>query len=299
MNHQTNNDIALLMGDISSLTFQMSRIDGTCTISPLRLLEGGEIYGHSSNNEYTWSIDDGKLFFYTKDGRISTAFGKPFIEDGKLAFTGDFLLYPQMKIIHKIKEIDYSRDSLDVNPMLTSIALKGSIEKYKWDIGSHSYGKPKVIEAHLAGLKIGKFCSIAEGVKIILGNHNTHTVTTYPFSSLKQFWPGARRDAVSDHHTNGDVIIGNDVWIGTDATIMSGIKIGDGCVIAANSVVTKDVRPYSIVGGSPAKLLRMRHDDKVIEDLLQIKWWDWSDDIIDERIKFLLSDVDDFIARFK
>ncbi|HCX5190053.1 TPA: CatB-related O-acetyltransferase [Escherichia coli] len=299
MTEHIEHDLDYLILNISSLYFQYSREDGSYMVSPIRLLESGEIYGHSHPNEDAWAIDQGELRFLTKDGRISTAFGKPFLEDGMLTFTGDFLLRPQLKIKHKIKQIDFTLESLDTNPLITKNALKDLIKQFKWDIGDHTYGKPKVLEPKMAGLKIGKFCSIAGGVTLILGNHNTNTATTYPFTALRKYWPGARRDAVEDHHSNGDIIIGNDVWIGNDATIMSGITIGDGAVIAANSVVTKDVKPYAIVGGTPAKLLRMRHDEEVVSELLQIKWWEWSDEIIDERIKFLLSDINEFIARFK
>lgn len=299
MNLLNESHIEILMDGISSLSFQMSRIDGSCLIFPLRLLEGGEIYGHSSANEYTWKIQDGELFFYAKDGRVSTAFGKPFLENDKLTFTGDFLLRPQLNIKHKIQEIDFTRDSLDINPMLTHVAFQEEIKRFGWEIGAHSYGKPRVLESRMAGLKIGKFCSMAAGVTLILGNHVTNTATTYPFTALRKYWPGARRDAIEDHQTNGDIVIGNDVWIGSGVTIMSGVTIGDGSVIAANSVVTKDVQPYSIVGGTPAKLLRMRHSSEVIEELINIKWWNWSDELIDERIKYLLSDVNEFVTRFK
>lgn len=299
INNNNEKKLSEITSCISSLYFQYSREDGSHMVSPIRLLEGGEIYGYSHPNEHKWEIDQGELRFLAKDGRISTAFGKPFIEDGMLTFTGEFLLRPQLKIKHKVKQINFTLDSLGPNPSVTKYAMRDLIKQFDWDIGDHTYGKPKVLEPKMAALKIGKFCSIAGGVTIILGNHNTNTATTYPFTTLRKYWPGARRDALKDHHTNGDIVIGNDVWIGNDATIMSGVTIGDGAVIAANSVVTKDVKPYAIVGGTPAKLLRMRHNEKVVSELLKIRWWEWSDDIIDERIKFLLSDIDDFINRFK
>ncbi|MFG0800834.1 CatB-related O-acetyltransferase [Leclercia sp. GLN_9] len=297
MHHSRTDEI--LISNISSLHFQLSRIDGSYMVSPIRLLDDGSIYGHSNDNEYSWMMVNGVLSFLTKDGRVSTEFSKPFLEDGKLTFVGDFLLRPNLNIKHKIQEIDFSRESLGEYPANTKNALKSLIAKYKWEVGDHTYGIPKIFEAGMAHLEIGKFCSLASGINIILGNHNINTATTYPFTSLKKYWPGAIRDNISDHHTNGDIIIGNDVWIGSNATIMSGVTIGDGAVVAANSVVTKNVEPYSIVGGSPAKLLRMRHSSNTIDALLKIKWWDWSDDIIDERIKYLLSDIDDFINRFK
>ena len=94
----------------------------------------------------------------------------------------------------------------------------------------------------------------------------------------------------TDHpKSNGDVIIGNDVWIGHESTIMSGVKIGDGAVIAANSVVVKDVEPYTIVGGNPAKVIKKRFSDDIINNLLELKWWDWSNEKINENLNILCS----------
>lgn len=299
MNNVNQMGINMLIDQLSMLRFQMSRVDGSYKVSPIRLLEGGEIHGHSNKNEHSWRISNGELFFHADNGKVSTAFGKPFMENGKLTFIGDFVLVPQWKIKHKLTQIDFVDNMLDVNPKQTKIELKDNIEEFNWEVGDHTYGHPLVLEARMAGLKIGKFCSIAPGVMIILGNHITNTATTYPFSSLNAFWPGAQRDPIEDHSTKGDVTIGNDVWMGRNAVIMSGITIGDGAVIAANSVVTKDVKPYSIVGGNPAKLLRMRHSDDIIEALLNIKWWEWSDEEVDSRINYLMSDINEFVARFK
>jgi len=299
MHIKNNPEIERLMKDLSSLYFQMSREDGSYMIYPIRLLADGEISGHSNENEYTWGFHNGELFFYAKNGQASTAFGKPYIENGKLTFKGSFLMVPEWNIKHKLKQINFSYDCLDVNPMMTKLTLKDTIQQFCWEVGDHTYGTPLIMEARMAGLKIGKFCSIGPGVTIILGNHVTNTATTYPFSSLSLFWPGARRESIEDHDTKGDVNIGNDVWIGKNATIMSGVKVGDGAVIAANSVVTKDVKPYSIVGGNPAGLLRMRHSDDILEALLEIEWWNWSDEEIDNSVKYLMSDVNEFVSRFK
>lgn len=125
-----------------------------------------------------------------------------------------------------------------------------------------------------AQLKIGNFCSIASNITVLLGgNHRTDWVTTYPFGHCKNFPDVA---PVKGHpKTNGNVVIGNDVWIGSGATIMSGVTIGDGAVIAANSHVVKDVAPYSIVGGNPAKHIKFRFTEEQIKSLLQIQWWNW------------------------
>jgi acetyltransferase-like isoleucine patch superfamily enzyme len=161
-------------------------------------------------------------------------------------------------------------------------------------IGDYTYGFPNVIwRKEKAALKIGKFTSIADNVTIFLGgNHRTDWVTTYPFSAkvnnLQIMWPGAKN--IDGHPaTKGDVIIGNDVWIGYNAMILSGITIGDGAVIGANSVVSKNIPPYSIAIGNPVKIIKKRFDEETIEHLLKIKWWDWPKDKINSNLHSLLS----------
>lgn len=125
-------------------------------------------------------------------------------------------------------------------------------------------------------LIIGKFCAIARGVKFIMNgaNHKVSGISTYPFQIFGNGWervmPGP-----GDLPDKGDTVIGNDVWIGYDALIMPGVRIGDGAIVASRSVVVSDLPPYSVAGGNPAKVLRRRFDDAVIEDLLRIAWWDW------------------------
>ncbi|MGB3401341.1 MAG: Vat family streptogramin A O-acetyltransferase [Microcoleaceae cyanobacterium] len=137
-------------------------------------------------------------------------------------------------------------------------------------------------------LIIGKFCSIASDVKFIMngGNHRTDWLTNYPFPIFGGGWEIAMPDSWPN---KGDTIIGNDVWIGYNATIMPGIQIGDGAIIAAQSVVTRNVEPYSIVGGNPAKEIRKRFDEKMIQELLEICWWDWEIEKITRNIKVICS----------
>lgn len=139
-----------------------------------------------------------------------------------------------------------------------------------------------------ADVKVGSFCSIADNVTIFIGgNHRTDWITTYPFGHIhKDIFPyhGEGHPA-----TKGDVIIGNDVWIGSGSTILSGIKIGDGAVIAANSVVVKDIPAYAIVGGNPAKVLKMRFSQNQIKRLLKNPWWELPDSRINDLIPLLCS----------
>ena len=125
-------------------------------------------------------------------------------------------------------------------------------------------------------LLIGKFCSIATGTKFIMGaaNHRISSVTTYPFQVFGGLWSEKVPAHLSQLPFKGDTVIGNDVWFGRESIIMPGVKIGDGAIVAAYSVVTKDVPPYGVVGGNPARLVKMRFDDELIALLLSLKWWD-------------------------
>lgn len=165
------------------------------------------------------------------------------------------------------------------------------------EVGCYTYGAEKIeLRFSDMGYKvyIGKFCSIAHCKIFLGGNHNTRMITTYPFGLIHQ--------GIFPHHglngniSNGNVYIGNDVWIGENATIMSGIKIGDGAVIAANSHVIKNVDPYSIVGGNPATLIRYRFSQQEIQKLLELAWWDYSNDKINEIIPLLTGSILDLEA---
>lgn len=123
-------------------------------------------------------------------------------------------------------------------------------------------------------LVIGKFCSIASGAEFLMngGNHLTETVSTFPFAIFGNGWEHAMPESWPH---KGDLVIGNDVWIGYRATLLAGIEVGHGAVIASRSVVTADVPPYAIVAGNPARVVRMRHSDADIARLLDLAWWDW------------------------
>lgn len=125
-------------------------------------------------------------------------------------------------------------------------------------------------------LIIGKFCMIASGVEFIMNgaNHLTEAISAYPFAIFGNGWENAM-DGKS-YPTKGNTVVGNDVWIGYKATIMPGVTIGDGAIIGSGAVVTKDVEPYSIVGGNPTKTIRKRFDEAKIKTLLEMRWWDWS-----------------------
>jgi virginiamycin A acetyltransferase len=132
-------------------------------------------------------------------------------------------------------------------------------------------------------LIIGKFCAIASDVRFIMngGNHAIDGISSYPFGIFGQGWEGAM--PTSWPH-KGDMVVGNDVWIGYAATLMPGVQIGDGAIVASQSVVTRSVEPYTIVGGNPAREIRKRFDPAIIQDLLQIQWWHWPVEKISQNL---------------
>lgn len=163
-------------------------------------------------------------------------------------------------------------------------------------------------EASLSYVKVGRFCSIADSVSVCLGNHPINYVSTHPafyYNTESQigwsYYQGEPLFKDIYRHPIGEnyyqIVIGNDVWIGSHALLMGGVRIGDGAIIAAGAVVTKDVEPYAIVGGVPAKLIKKRFSDSIINSLLKIGWWDKSYSEI-ERNKNLFIDIDNFIRKY-
>ena len=151
-------------------------------------------------------------------------------------------------------------------------------------------------------LIIGKFCSIACGAKFLFtsANHTQASLSTYPFPIFFEEWGLDVQDITSAWDNKGDIVIGNDVWIGYEAVIMAGVHIGDGAIIAARAVVTKDVPPYTIVGGTPAKEIRKRFDAEVIQQLLILKWWNWSTDKIRQCLPYIAEGkMDELLTRNK
>lgn len=138
-------------------------------------------------------------------------------------------------------------------------------------------------------LIIGKFCSIACGAKFLFNsaNHSLASLSTYPFPIFYEEWGLNIQDVAAAWDNKGDIVIGNDVWIGYEAVVLAGVTIGDGAVIGARAVVTKDVPPYAVVGGVPARLIRRRFPDDTISALLALRWWDWPADKIKPRLSAL------------
>jgi chloramphenicol O-acetyltransferase type B len=156
-------------------------------------------------------------------------------------------------------------------------------------LGRHSYGGFQVLAGpgDTAVVRVGSFCSIGNRAAFSLGgNHRSDWASTYPFRAA---WglPGAGTDG--HPRPEADTEVGHDVWIGADSLIMPGVKIGTGAVIGARAVVTKDVRPYAIVVGSPAREVRRRFDDETVDALIELAWWEWPDELIRQRVDLLCS----------
>ena len=153
-------------------------------------------------------------------------------------------------------------------------------------MGHRSYGSP-VVRGDISDIRIGKYCSIAQNVIVDLGwHHNTKFITTYPLNVMFE-----KLKHITGHpKSKGDIIIENDVWIGEGSIIMGGVHIGSGSVIGAGSIVTKNVEPYSIVAGNPAKQIRKRFSEDQINSLLKINWWDWPEEKIIENADLLMNE---------
>jgi virginiamycin A acetyltransferase len=188
--------------------------------------------------------------------------------------------------------------------------IKNTITKPNIIVGDYSYydavngelfEEQVLYHYEVIGTKliVGKFCSIAPEVRFIMdgGNHRMDG-STYPFNIFGNGWE-VHTPTLEDLPIKGDTFVGNDVWIGRRATIMPGVKIGDGAIISAEAVVVKDVEPYTIVGGNPAKEIRKRFSPEVIQELLRIKWWDEDIKIIHSYIGAIVSGDIDTLKKMK
>lgn len=193
--------------------------------------------------------------------------------------------YPDPNVIHPIAGYD------------KEIYVKPTIKNPNIIVGEFTYIADSDFESHVTHhyewnndkLIIGKFCQIAAGVEFVMNgaNHQMNAVSTFPFYTLEGW--DMKTPAAADMPYKGDTVIGNDVWIGQNAVILPGVHIGDGAIIGLNSVVAGDVPPYTIVTGNPAKKIRKRFDDELIELMLRFKWWDKSIEEINSLIPLLSS----------
>jgi len=216
------------------------------------------------------------------------------------AFTSYFKMgYKHRKMLIKFLKHIYSffkkQPSISENkPHLRFMKTNPTYQKY--EIGMGTYGFPKIYDwGNSNNLKIGKYCSIGDNVSILLaGEHRSDWVSTYPFYSFD-----LDNSVKTDQKTKGQVSIGNDVWIGNNVLILSGVSLADGVIVGAGSVVTKNVEPFQIVAGNPAKPIKKRFTDTQISALLKITWWNWTEEKVKERKDDIMSDnIDDFIKKY-
>lgn len=201
--------------------------------------------------------------------------------------------------------MEYGPDpkALHPNEQIKSVCfIKNTITRPNIFIGDYTYyddpEDSEHFETHVTHhyeilgdkLIIGKFCAIAKGIEFIMNgaNHRMNSVTTYPFNLMGHGWESSV-PALEQLPFKGDTVVGNDVWIGQNVTVLPGVTIGDGAIIAANSVVAKDIPPYSIAGGNPCRVIRNRFEQKLVQHLLSIRWWDWPAEKIFANLPILCS----------
>lgn len=192
-------------------------------------------------------------------------------------------------------------NAIHPNPNIPSVCyIKNTITRPNILVGDYTYYDDPVDSEHFEDhvthhyefigdrLIIGKFCAIAKGVEFIMNgaNHRMCSVTTYPFNIMGGGWEKCT-PSLEDLPLKGDTVVGNDVWIGQNVTVMPGVHIGDGAIIAANSVVAKDVPAYRVAGGNPCRVLRERFDRALTDYLLELKWWDWPPEKIFTNLEVL------------
>ena len=189
----------------------------------------------------------------------------------------------------------YSKKKKGGNTTIRICGVKIKVKSESMSVGEHSYIGPR-FRCDCTETSIGKFCSIAADVTIAPGQHPIQWLSSSPVQYTPGKKPFSKHPSVKWEHGHKPVVVGNDVWIGCYAVIQDGIRIGDGAVVGSNAVVTKDVPPYAIVGGVPAKIIRYRFTPKIIEKLLKLKWWD----LPDEQIATLpFDDVEACIAKLE
>lgn len=175
------------------------------------------------------------------------------------------------------------------NLIKSSKIIVGDYSYYDDPIDPENFEKNVLYHYGNERLIIGKFCAIATNVKFMMNgaNHKLDGISTYPFPVFGNGWETAM-NLLIELPSKGDTVIGNDVWLGYESLIMPGVKIGDGAIIAAKSVVVKDVPPYTIVGGNPAHPIKQRFSDAEVAQLLEIRWWDWEIDKITRHVNLIM-----------
>jgi acetyltransferase-like isoleucine patch superfamily enzyme len=212
------------------------------------------------------------------------------------------------RVAFKVRDAKARLDSIErlrrsLNRAESSVALQERAQRHLADgtlvMGNMSYYAPNVVkyQGDTGRVIIGNFASVAPDADFYVGGlHRTEWVSQYGLRTMLDL-PGAHEDGFT--HGRGDIVVGSDTWVTNGCTVMSGVTIGDGAVVGTKAVVAKDVRPYAVVVGNPAREIRRRFSDEQIDALLRIRWWDWPTEQVREHVALICSpDVDAFIARF-
>lgn len=211
-------------------------------------------------------------------------------------------------VVARAREAKARREAIErlrrsLNRAETSVALQERAQQHLADgtlvMGNMSYYAPNVVKyaGDTGRVIIGNFASVAPDADFYVGGlHRTEWVSQYGLRAMLDL-PGAHEDGFT--HGRGDIVVGSDTWVTNGCTVMSGVTIGDGAVVGTKAVVAKDVRPYAIVVGNPAREIRRRFSDEQVEALLRIRWWDWPTEKVKRHVELISSpEVDAFIARF-
>lgn len=251
-----------------------------------------DLVGSGHDNERFWAESEQEFILFSKNKEATCRLVKKTVDGSFTCFEGR----NKYGVRLTIKTTKIRSDLLESK---TKFLHKEDVAKGIMKVGDHTYGAIGLIDKRYGKIIIGDYCSIAAGVTAIMGNHRLDMVSTYPFHTVSPYFCDTV-PAEADHYSNGTTVIGNDVWIGRNAILMSGVQVGDGAVIAAHAVVTKDVEPYSVVGGNPAKHLKYRIIEEVKRRKLQeIAWWHWEESKVVENMNEINSpDIDGFIKKF-
>ena len=260
----------------------------------------GRIRNYYSVNEASWAWENSDLLLFDDEGipavRFANALGVDLQED--LILRGIYRNDDTAVIEMVLQPFDYIPKPFSH----LKDTMAHLVRDHGYEVGDYSYGYVNAIDCQFGQMKIGRYCSIGPNFTAIIGNHDYRMVSSYPFKEIdkvfmvsEQHWDLRGLD-YSDHFSRGITEIGNDVWIGKDVTVISGVKIGDGAVLAASAVVTKDVPPYAIVGGNPARVIKYRFEPEIIKALLEVCWWQWPRDKVQAFLPLLVSPkVEEFI----
>ncbi len=268
-----------------------------------KLEEDGKIVDILSpgfRNERFWSFKDKTLLLYDDNKMITSEL--TLNENISNAYNNEFILFQGKSIYGPRLEIICMNHRSELWLRSTRFLMYQYINSGNLEVKLHTYGKFNMYDcAQNCKLEIGDYCSFAENISFIFRNHKTNLVTTYPFDELNYFYTNEKvEESLHESKNNGKIIVGNDVWFGANTTILSGVTIGDGAVIAAGAVVTKDVPDYAIVGGVPAKVIKYRFSPEIIKKLKEISWWNFDEEKVAKNLnKIVTNDIDAFIKEFE